>query len=100
MPVIRTQVLVAASFIISITVAVFGGFGVPVLPVMGLFFIIGQYKYIKIVDNKSIVKIIMTPSSIRVNWIIMSGNVTTFHILFILEAFLSKTYLEKEGCSR
>lgn len=51
-PVIRTQVLVAASFIISITVAVFGGFGVPVLPVMGLFFIIGQYKYIKIVDPK------------------------------------------------
>ena len=32
--------------------AVFGGFGVPVLPVMGLFFIIGQYKYIKIVDPK------------------------------------------------
>ena len=51
-PVIRTQVLVAASFIISITVAVFGGFGVPVLPVMGLVFIIGQYKYIKIVDPK------------------------------------------------
>ena len=51
-PVIRTQVLVAASFIISITVAVFGGFGVPVLPVMGMFFIIGQYKYIKIVDPK------------------------------------------------
>jgi len=42
----------------------------------------------------------MTPSSIRVNWIIMSGNVTTFHILFILEAFLSKTYLEKEAYSR
>jgi len=50
MPVIRTQVLMAASFIISITVAVFGGFGVPVLPVMGLLFIIGQYKYIKIVN--------------------------------------------------
>jgi len=42
----------------------------------------------------------MTPSSIRFNWIIMSGNVIIFHILFILEAFLSKTYLEKEGCSR
>lgn len=52
MPVIRTQVLVAASFIISITVAVFGGFGVPILPVMGMLFIIGQYKYIKIVDPK------------------------------------------------
>ena len=52
MPVIRTQVLVAASFIISITVAVFGGFGVPVLPLMGVLFIIGQYKYIKIVDPK------------------------------------------------
>lgn len=52
MPVIRTQILVAASFIISITVAVFGGFGVPVLPVMGLFFITGQYKYVKIVDPK------------------------------------------------
>ncbi len=52
MPVIRTQILVAASFIISITVAVFGGFGVPVLPVMGVLFIIGQYKYVKIVDPK------------------------------------------------
>ena len=50
MPVMRTQVLVAASFIISITVAVFGGFGVPVLPVMGVLFIIGQYKYVKMVD--------------------------------------------------
>ncbi len=52
MPVIRTQILLAASLIISIAVAVFGGFGVPVLPVMGGLFIIGQYKYVKIVDPK------------------------------------------------
>ena len=52
MPVIRTQALVAASIFVSITVAVFGGFGVPVLPVMGLFFVIGQYSYVKIVDPK------------------------------------------------
>lgn len=52
MPVIRTRILVAASFFISITVAVFCGFGVPVLPVMGLFFVIGQYEYVKIVDPK------------------------------------------------
>ena len=51
-PVIRTRFIVAASFIISITVAVFGGFSVPVLPVMGVLFVIGQYKYIKIVDPK------------------------------------------------
>jgi len=52
MPVSRTQALVASSFFISITVAVFGGFGVPVLPVMGLFFVIGQYEHVKIVDPK------------------------------------------------
>ena len=52
MPVIRTQIFVAASFIISISIAVLGGFGVPVLPVMGVLFIIGQYKYVKIVDPK------------------------------------------------
>ena len=52
MPVIRTQILLAASFILSITVAFVGGFGVPVLPVMGGLFIIGQYKYVKIVDPK------------------------------------------------
>jgi hypothetical protein len=52
MPVSRTRILVAASFFISITVAVFCGFGMPVLPVMGLFFVIGQYEYVKIVDPK------------------------------------------------
>ena len=52
MPVIRTHILVAASFIISITVAASVGFGVPVLPVMGLLFVIGQYKHVKIVDPK------------------------------------------------
>lgn len=52
MPVIRTRIILAASFIISISIAVFGGFGVPVLPVMGMLFIIGQYKHIKIVDPK------------------------------------------------
>lgn len=52
MPIVRTRILIAASFIISITIAVIGGGGVPVLPVMGMFFIIGQYKYVKIVDPK------------------------------------------------
>ena len=36
----------------GIILAVFGGFGVPVLPVMGMLFIIGQYKHIKISDPK------------------------------------------------
>ena len=52
MPIVRTRVLIAASFIISITIAVIGGGGVPVLPVMGMLFIIGQYKHVKIVDPK------------------------------------------------
>ncbi len=52
MPIVRTRVLIAASFIISITIAVIGGVCVPVLPVMGILFIIGQYKYVKIVDPK------------------------------------------------
>ena len=52
MPLIRTRVIIAASFIISISIAVFGGFGVPVLPVMGVLFIVGQYKHIKISDPK------------------------------------------------
>ncbi len=52
MPRVRTRILIAASFIISITIAVIGGVGVPVLPVMGMFFIIGQYKYVRIVDPK------------------------------------------------
>ena len=49
-PIMRTQVAVAASFIVSISVAVFGGFGVPVLPLMGVFFIMGQYPHVKISD--------------------------------------------------
>ena len=49
-PIRRTQVLVAASIVVSIGIAVFAGIGVPVLPVMGLFFITGQYRYVRTVD--------------------------------------------------
>jgi hypothetical protein len=49
-PVQRTRYLIAASFILSISVAVFGGIGVPVLPVMGVSFILGNYNYVRIVD--------------------------------------------------
>ncbi len=54
MPIVTTRILLAASFIISITVAVGCGIGVPVLPVMGVLFIIGNYKYVKITDPKEI----------------------------------------------
>lgn len=37
---------------IYITVAAFSCFGMPVLPVMGLLFIIAQYKYVEIVGPK------------------------------------------------
>ncbi len=52
MPGLRTRILITASFILSIVIAVISECGVPVLPVMGMFFIIGQYKYIRIVDPK------------------------------------------------
>ncbi len=52
MPIITTQILLAAAFILSITVAVWCGIGVPVLPVMGVFFIIGNYKHVKISEPK------------------------------------------------
>lgn len=52
MPTIRTRIILPASFIISISIAVFGGFGVPVLPVMGGLFILGHYRYVKITDSK------------------------------------------------
>jgi len=50
MPIMTTRILLASAFILSITVAVWCGIGVPVLPVMGVFFIIGNYKHIKITD--------------------------------------------------
>lgn len=52
MPVKKTMVIVGASFIVSITIAIVAGFGVPVLPVMGGLFIIGQYRHVKMVDPK------------------------------------------------
>jgi len=52
MPIISTRILLAAAFILSITVAVWCGIGVPVLPVMGVLFIIGNYKHVKITDPK------------------------------------------------
>ncbi len=52
MPLITTQILLAAAFILSIIVAVSCGIGIPVLPVMGILFIIGNYKHVKITDPK------------------------------------------------
>ena len=52
MPIITTRILLAAAFILSITVAVWCGLGVPVLPIMGVLFIIGNYKHVKITDPK------------------------------------------------
>ncbi|MCP4687049.1 MAG: hypothetical protein GY859_03305 [Desulfobacterales bacterium] len=48
----KTRLLLAASFVASIGVAVVGGFGVPVLPVMGLFFIVGNYRHVAITDPR------------------------------------------------
>ena len=52
MPIITTRILLVSAFILAITVAVWCGIGVPVLPVMGVLFIIGNYKHVKITDPK------------------------------------------------
>lgn len=52
MPIITTRILLASAFILAIAVAVWCGIGVPVLPVMGVLFIIGNYKHVKITDPK------------------------------------------------
>ncbi len=51
-PMARTRLLLAASFVLSVGVAVIGGFGVPVLPVMGVLFIIGNHAHVRITDPK------------------------------------------------
>jgi len=48
----RTRILIATAIVLSIAVGVLGGVGVPVLPVMGLLFILGHYQTIKIVDPR------------------------------------------------
>ncbi len=52
MPIRTTRILLVSAFILSVTVAVWCGIGVPVLPVMGVLFIIGNYKHVKITDPK------------------------------------------------
>ncbi len=51
-PETKTRLLLAASFILSVGVAVLGGFGVPVLPVMGVLFIAGNYSHVKLTDPR------------------------------------------------
>ncbi len=52
LPMTRTRLLLAASFVLSVGVAVVGGFGVPVLPVMGVLFIVGNHAHVRITDPK------------------------------------------------
>ncbi len=51
-PMARTRLLLAASFVLSVGVAAIGGFGVPVLPVMGVLFIVGNHAHIRITDPR------------------------------------------------
>lgn len=46
----KTQVIVAASFALSIFMAVASGIGIPVLPIMGSGFVLAHYNKIKITD--------------------------------------------------
>ncbi len=48
----KTQFLLIAAFLASIAFAVVSGIGVPVLPVMGLFFIGGHFQHLKITDPR------------------------------------------------
>ncbi|MFH2218630.1 MAG: hypothetical protein ABII68_03080 [Pseudomonadota bacterium] len=48
----RTLSVLIAAFLVSIAIAVFLGTGVPVLPVMAVFFILAHYDRIRIVDPK------------------------------------------------
>ncbi len=49
---LKTQIFIAMSFIIAIFIAVVVGIGIPVLPIMGISFIVAHYKDIKITDPK------------------------------------------------
>lgn len=51
-PAARTRLLLAASFVLSMGLAVVMGGGAPVLPVMGGLFVIGNYAHIKITDPR------------------------------------------------
>ncbi len=50
--IVKTQIFIAMSFIIAIFIAVVVRFGIPVLPIMGISFIVAHYKDIKITDPK------------------------------------------------
>jgi len=52
LPVTKTQFVVGASFVIAITMAVVSGYGTPVLPVMGILFIVAHYRDIRVIDPR------------------------------------------------
>ena len=48
----KTQLVVGASFVIAITMAVISGHGTPVLPIMCILFIAAHYRDIKVIDPR------------------------------------------------
>lgn len=52
LPLAKTRLLLIFAFFASITIAVGCGIGVPVLPIMGVCFIIGHYQHLKMTDPR------------------------------------------------
>lgn len=50
MPLGKTALLLGAAFVVSVGLAVTAGIGIPVLPLMGILFVAGHYRALKITD--------------------------------------------------